>query len=93
MLRNATQFATKVAKKAVADSGVLSEEQAAAVESAANAVENQAKADPNTSLKDRVKMGGTSVVRMIWHTVFDCVVLHYSGRWCWCCWSWPKYSK
>lgn len=53
------QLVTKITKKAAAQSGALSEDQLAAVEAAANAVENQAAADPNTNWKERAKMGGT----------------------------------
>lgn len=52
------QLVTKITKKAAAQSGALSEDQLAALESAADAVENQAAADPNTSWKERAKMGG-----------------------------------
>lgn len=52
------QLVTKITKKAAAQSGALSEDQLAAVEAAADAVENQAAADPNTNWKDRAKMGG-----------------------------------
>ena len=75
-VRGAVQFATKVVKKAANDAGVLDEEQAAALEAAANAVENQAKADPGTSWKDRAKMGGVCVAYTIWWTVCDCMVLN-----------------
>ena len=57
-IRNAVQFVTKIAKKAASESGALSEDQLAAVEAAADAVNNQAEADPNTGFKDRLKMGG-----------------------------------
>ena len=57
-IRSAVQLVTKIAKKAASESGALSEDQLAAVEAAADAVNNQAEADPNTSLKDRLKMGG-----------------------------------
>ena len=57
-MRDAVQFVSKVAKKAVGQSGILSEDQLAVVEAAADAVEKQAAADPNTSWKDRAKMGG-----------------------------------
>ena len=40
---------------------MLSEDQLEALEAAANAVENQAAADPNTSWKDRVKKGGIQI--------------------------------
>lgn len=57
-VRGAVQFVAKLSKKAASQSGVLSEDQLAAVEAAADAVENQAAADPNTSFKERAKMGG-----------------------------------
>jgi hypothetical protein len=57
-IRSAVQLVTKIAKKAASESGVLSEDQLAAVEAGADAVNNQAQADPNTSFKDRLKMGG-----------------------------------
>jgi hypothetical protein len=56
-IRSAVQLVTKIAKKAASESGVLSEDQLAAVEAGADAVNNQAQADPNTSFKDRLKMG------------------------------------
>lgn len=52
------QIVSKITKKAAAQSGVLSEDQLAAVDAVANAAENQAAADPNTSWKERAKMGG-----------------------------------
>ncbi|CAI8010893.1 Aminomethyltransferase, mitochondrial [Geodia barretti] len=64
-IRSAVQFVTKIAKKAASESGVLSEDQLAAVEAGADAVNNQAQADPNTSLKDRLKMGGKN--RLLMH--------------------------
>lgn len=51
------QLVSKITKKA-AQSGVLSEDQLAAVDAVANAAENQVAADPNTSWKERAKMGG-----------------------------------
>ena len=57
-IRSAVQVVSKITKKAAGQSGLLSENQLAAVEAAANAAENQAAADPNTSLKERAKMGG-----------------------------------
>ena len=64
-IRSAVQFVTKITKKAASESGVLSEDQLAAVEAGADAVNNQAQADPNTSLKDRLKMGGKN--RLLMH--------------------------
>jgi hypothetical protein len=59
VVRGAVQAVSKITKKTAAQSGLLSESQLAAVEAAASAAENQAAADPNTSLKERAKMGGT----------------------------------
>ena len=60
-VRGVVQFASKITKKVAGNSGLLSEDQAAAVEALASTAENQASADPNTSWKDRAKMGGMYV--------------------------------
>lgn len=58
IFRGSVKLMTKVVKMAASESGMLSEDELAAVEAAADAVHNQADADPNTSWKDRVKIGG-----------------------------------
>lgn len=58
-VRGAVQFVSKVTKKAAGESGLLSEDQTAALSAACDTAENQAAADPNTSWKERAKMGGT----------------------------------
>ena len=65
VVRSAVQAVSKITKKTAAQSGLLSENQLAAVEAVANAAENQAAADPNTSLKERAKMGGTVVATIM----------------------------
>ena len=74
-VRGAVQFATKAVKKAANEAGVLDDEVLAALEAGADMVENQAKAKPGTSWKDRAKMGGVCVAYTIWWTVCDCMVL------------------
>lgn len=61
-VRSAVQFATKVTKTVASHSGVLSEDQLTTLDAAANFIENQAAADPNTSWNDRAKMGCEEVV-------------------------------
>ncbi|XP_019858958.1 PREDICTED: uncharacterized protein LOC109587164 [Amphimedon queenslandica] len=56
MIRGVAKFGAGIVKKFVKDSGLVDEQTANIIEGAADAVQDQAEADHNTSLADRAKM-------------------------------------
>ena len=58
MIRGVAKFGSGIVKKFVKDSGLVDDQTANIIEGAADAVQDQAEADHNTSLADRAKMAG-----------------------------------
>ena len=61
-MRNCAKVGSEIVKKFVKDSGIVDDDTANILEGVADTVEHQAEAGRDTSITDRVKMGGKCVL-------------------------------